>query len=177
MPARIAIPDNLFYIMLIIIVLYGCSTPKVQTYPDAALPDDQIARLSCAPYVSVHSVNSDDSYRLYAGGGLWYTDCEIKLLPGKHNISVCYDESYSTGTLQIIDRCGGSVDVTFEAEAAHAYRIHYEKSSKGWRPYISHNTGQDSKAQGIPVSSTVDDWYPVQWRTQLEPNAYKIQRN
>lgn len=124
------------------LLVSGCAT-KIKTYegPEKLMQD--IALIKCNPYVQVNGVDGNKSHRVSAGGGLWYRDCEISVLPGPHTFDVCFDESYSTGTMNVTRRCGQDIPVQIDAQAGRIYRIKYESKSGRWKPWIEDVTEEE----------------------------------
>jgi hypothetical protein len=96
----------------------------------------------------VDGVDGNKNHTLYAGGGLYFRDCEISVLPGKHTFDVCFDASYSTGTMTVTNRCGKDIPVTIDAQAGQIFRIKYESKFGKWRPWIEDVTvGERAKIE------------------------------
>lgn len=131
-----------------VLLMSGCASTQIRTYDGPEKPLQEVALVKCDPFILINGVDGNKNHRLYAGGGLWYQDCEIGVLPGHHTFDVCFDASYSTGTMNVTNRCGRDIPVPLDARAGRIYRIKYESNWGRWRPWIEDVTeGERTKIE------------------------------
>jgi|GEM_PF-6185454 len=118
---------------VISIICVGCGTTKIQTYPGAERPQEEIAVLNCDSNLSVESVDGNSAYNC--------SGCEIRFLPGYHTIEASFSEggvSVSVSCLGVGSSTGGgksstgSLSKSFNAKAGGRYRLTYEVFGTQW---------------------------------------------
>jgi len=124
------------------LVLAGCGSTFIKKYPGKLLPISEVGTVTCESAIQVTAIDGDRNYRLYSGGGLYYQDCTISLMPGQHSITYKYYMSSSVMTTQT-----NEVTHTVNIEKGKLYRIKYTSEGRRWRPWIEELTGEELKKQ------------------------------
>ena len=131
-------------LVLAVLGLTGCGSKNVKAYTGPERPDDQTALVSCSPHVHVKSVDGNTSYRVNAAQD---GNCEIRVLPGRHIIEVCYEETtyygrYPGRTL----RCVRTRQVELDARAGGRYKIAAGRRGNLWGAWVDDlNSASESK--------------------------------
>jgi len=89
-------------IILMSAIISSCvnnSTIKHTTYKgdDSEFPIEKIGILKCARSVKINSIDGNKKYSVASTDGPNFKGCEIKFLPGKHTVNLCYEINYSPG--------------------------------------------------------------------------------
>ncbi len=111
----------------IAIVGVGCGTTKIKTYSGSERPQEEIAVLDCDSDLSVESVDGNSAYHC--------SGCEIRFLPGYHEITASFSERFSASCLgaSIGGRSSsGSLSTSFHAKAGGRYSLTYEITATRW---------------------------------------------
>jgi hypothetical protein len=128
--------------------LSGCAASVIQAYPGKALPLSEVAVVTCDSAIRVLSVDGNNNYRLYSGGGLYYQDCVISLLPGTHTINYQYYLSSNVMTTYSPVQ-SAKIDVA----KGQIYRIKYTLNHSGWHTWIEKLQGKELEDQrkDVPI--------------------------
>ena len=129
-------------ISLLLVFVYGCANSFIQTYPGKLLPLSETGTVTCESSIQVVSVDGNSAYRLYSGGGLYYSDCIISLKPGKHTIT--YKYYFSTSTMITQTR---PLTHKINVEKGAIYRIKYKMEGGLWKPWIEKLKGKELEKQ------------------------------
>lgn len=126
----------------LVLLLSGCASSVIKAYPGKQLSLDKVATVTCESAIRVLAVDGNPEYRLYSGGGLYYQDCAISLLPGKHSIRYQYYFSSNVMTTYT-----PSVTQSVDAKAGEIYRIRYVFEGRKWVPWIEKLQGEKYQKQ------------------------------
>jgi hypothetical protein len=110
------------FILLAILILWGCGPGVYRMYSGPRLPKSQVALLRWDPVINV----------IFVDGRLVPRCNRIEMFPGDHNVQVGYS---SSGVRSRHDRL-----INFTAEAGHRYRISHSINSSSefmhWNAWV-----------------------------------------
>ena len=130
----------IYFLVGSVLLLSGCASSVIKAYPGKQLPLDRVATVTCESAIRVLSVDGNPDYRLYSGGGLYYQDCAISLLPGEHEILFQYYLSSNVMTTYT-----PAVQHKIKVNAGEIYRIKYRYEGRRWIPWIEKLQGEEYK--------------------------------
>jgi hypothetical protein len=131
----------------IVIAVLAMLAPHSNAFGQAG-GDTEIA-LRCDPGSRIDGIDGDGRY-VVASYGAVFTECEIRLPPGKHVVKACY-ELTAPGPVPETITCDQKRDVEFDATAGHVYRLRLQISpTREWKTWIEDVTATEAHVPATP---------------------------
>lgn len=134
--------------------LTGCGEKNVKAYSGPGRPHHQTALVSCSPHVHVKSVDGNTRYNVNAARD---GNCEIRVLPGRHTIDVCYEETKTTNYGNYVNlstlRCVRTRQVELDARAGGRYKIAVGRRGTLWGAWVDDlsSAAEHKRATNMPA--------------------------
>jgi hypothetical protein len=112
----------------------------------------ETALLRCDPGSRIDGIDGDGRY-VIASYGATFTECEIRLPPGKHVVKSCY-ELTGPGAVPETLTCDQKRDLEFNASPGSVYRLRLQITpARVWKTWIEDVTTAEAN---VPASSVIN---------------------
>lgn len=128
-------------------VLASSSIAQAQAQAQATVTESALLR--CDPGSRIDGIDGDGRY-VIASYGATFTDCEIRLPPGKHVVKSCY-ELTGPGPVPETLTCDQKRDLEFNATAGNVYRLRLQITpARVWKTWIEEVTATEAHVPASP---------------------------
>ena len=126
----------------------------------------ETALLRCDPGIRIDGIDGDGRY-VIASYGATFTDCEIRVPPGKHVVKSCY-ELTGPGAVPETLTCDQKRDLEFNASAGSVYRLRLQITpARVWKTWIEDVTTTEANVPASPQANKSRKDLPKDQRKSL----------